>query len=99
MNRYVAGMFINCPPPNYYLGLPEYGESVMSSLSARKFFNLNGLKTRMELAFDYNLQIGIEGYANLAACLNHYVRRLKPNERNNGKKGGKNSNLELRRPR
>jgi hypothetical protein len=67
-----------------YLGLPENGESVMSSLSARSFFNVNGIKTRMELAFDYNLQIGIEGYVNLVNCLNHYVRRLKPNERNNG---------------
>ncbi len=67
-----------------YLGLSESGESVMASLTARNFFNINGIKTRMELAFDYNLQIGIEGYVNLALCLNHYVRRLKPNERNDG---------------
>ncbi len=67
-----------------YLGLSESGASVMASLSARNFFNVNSIKTRMELAFDYNLQIGIEGYANLALCLNHYVRRLKTNERNDG---------------
>jgi hypothetical protein len=67
-----------------YLGLSESGASVMASLSARNFFNVHGIKIRMELAFDYNLQIGIEGYVNLALCLNHYVRRLKPNERNDG---------------
>jgi hypothetical protein len=38
----------------------------------------------MELELDYNLTLSLQGYADLVRCLNHYVRRLKPNERNNG---------------
>jgi hypothetical protein len=35
---------------------------------------------------EYNIQLSIPAYADLVRCLNHYVRRLKPNERNNGSK-------------
>jgi hypothetical protein len=67
-----------------YLGLAETGFSAMAQLTARDFFNVNGVKTRIELAMDYNLDLSVEGYVDLVRCLNHYVCRLKPNERNNG---------------
>ncbi len=38
----------------------------------------------MELELEYSLTLSLQGYADLVRCLNHYVRRLKPNERNNG---------------
>jgi hypothetical protein len=69
-----------------YLELPETGNSPMAHLTAREFFNVNGLKTRIELSMENNLHLTLTAYADLARCLNHYVRRLKPNERNNGSK-------------
>ncbi len=67
-----------------YLELPETGNSPLAYLTACDFFNVNGIKTRIEISMEYNLQLSISAYADLARCLNHYVRRLKPNERNNG---------------
>jgi hypothetical protein len=67
-----------------FLGLPENGTSPLTNLKAIDFFNVNGVKTKLELAIDNNLDLSIPGYADLVRCLNHYVRRLKPNERNNG---------------
>jgi hypothetical protein len=67
-----------------FLELPENGVSPLANLRARDFFNVNGIKTRQELAFDCNLDLSLNGYADLVRCLNHYVRRLKPNTRNNG---------------
>jgi hypothetical protein len=75
----------NKEPLNFsYLELPESGNNALAFLTAIEFFNVNGVKTRMELELDYNLTLGLQGYADLVRCLNHYVRRLKPNERNNG---------------
>ncbi len=45
-----------------YLGLAETGFSAMAQLTARDFFNVNGVKTRIELALDYNLDLSVEGY-------------------------------------
>jgi hypothetical protein len=67
-----------------YLGLPEYGTSPFTRLRAIDFFNVNGVKTKLELLIEFNLDLSLVGYADLVRCLNHYVRRLKPNERNNG---------------
>jgi hypothetical protein len=67
-----------------YLGLPENGTSPFTGLKAIDFFNVNGVKTKLELLIDFNLDLSLAGYADLVRCLNHYVRRLKPNERNNG---------------
>ncbi len=67
-----------------YLGLPETGDSIINSLTAKDFFNVQGLKSRLELLIDFQLDISLEGYAALARCLNHYVNRLRPNARNNG---------------
>jgi hypothetical protein len=67
-----------------FLELPETGFSPLANLKARDFFNVNGIKRRQELAFDCDLNLSLTGYADLVRCLNHYVRRLKPNTRNNG---------------
>jgi hypothetical protein len=75
----------NKEPLNFtYLELPESGNNALAFLTAREFFNVNGVKTRKELELDYNLILSLQGYADLVRCLNHYVRRLKANERNNG---------------
>jgi hypothetical protein len=67
-----------------YLGLPETGNSIINSLTAKDFFNVQGLKSRLELLIDFRLDISLDGYAALARCLNHYVNRMRPNTRNNG---------------
>jgi len=67
-----------------YLGLSETGNSIINSLTAKDFFNVQGLKSRVELLIDFRLDISLDGYAALARCLNHYVNRMRPNTRNNG---------------
>jgi hypothetical protein len=67
-----------------YLFLQEAGDCVITRMTAREFFNVNGLKTRLELLIDCGLDIPLEGYVRLVRCLNHYVTRLKPNTRNDG---------------
>jgi hypothetical protein len=67
-----------------YLSLPEAGDCIITRLSAREFFNVNGIKTRLELLIDGGLDIPLEGYVRLVRCLNHYVNRLRPNTRNDG---------------
>jgi hypothetical protein len=67
-----------------YLMLPEAGDCAINKLTAREFFNVNGIKTRLELLIDSGIDIPLEGYVRLARCLNHYANRLRPNTRNNG---------------
>ncbi len=69
-----------------YLDLQETGNSLLAFRTALEFFNVNGIKTRIELSMEYNIQLSTPAYADLARCLNYYVRRLKTNERNNGSK-------------
>jgi hypothetical protein len=70
---------------NYsYLELDETAHCRLSQLKARDFFNVNGLKTKLELLFEFGINFTITGYARLCQCLNHYVRRLRPKNRNNG---------------
>jgi hypothetical protein len=38
----------------------------------------------LELQFDYGINLTVAAYAKLASCLNNYVRKLRPNNRNNG---------------
>ncbi len=56
----------------------------MCSLTAKEFFNVNGLRTRQDLYLTYGIDISVDGYVLLARCLNHYVQRIRPNARNNG---------------
>jgi hypothetical protein len=64
--------------------LPEAGDCSITSLTARDFFNVYGVKTRLELLIDCGLDIPVEGYVRLVRCLNHYVTRIRPNARKDG---------------
>ena len=55
-------------------------------MEAKDFFNVNGVKTRLELNLDYGINLSINGYSRTVTCLNHYVRRLRPRLNNNGSK-------------
>jgi hypothetical protein len=60
---------------------------------------VNGLKTRIELNMDYRVNLSIESYVKIATCLNHFVRRMRPNARNNGSSLSLSENfLHLKRP-
>jgi hypothetical protein len=67
-----------------YLEIDENSMNRIAYLRAWEFFNVNGLKTKLELQFDYGITLTVSGYAKLASCLTHYVRKLRPNNRNNG---------------
>jgi hypothetical protein len=67
-----------------YLETDENDIKILARVPASGFFNVNGLKTRIELNMDYGVNLSIESYVKLAACLNHFVRRMRPNARNNG---------------
>jgi hypothetical protein len=67
-----------------YLELDENRHNPITGLEAKDFFNVNGLKTRVELNVMYGVNLSINGYSRLATCLNHYVRRLRPRISNNG---------------
>jgi hypothetical protein len=67
-----------------YLEIDENDTKILSRLPAKGFYNVNGLKTRIELNMDYRVNLSIESYVKIATCLNHFVRRMKPNARNNG---------------
>jgi hypothetical protein len=67
-----------------YLGLREGIFNPICSMLAKEFFNVNGLRTRLDLNLTYGLDISVEGYVALSRCLNHYVLRIRPNARNNG---------------
>ncbi len=67
-----------------YIGLPETRNSIINSLRAKDFFNVQGLKSRLELLIDFRLDISLDGYAALARFLNHYVNCMRPNTRNKG---------------
>ncbi len=91
LNAYILGnpLFFGGPGDKgtlnlSYLFLPEAGDCRISGITAREFFNVNGIKTRLELLIDSGLDIPVEGYVRLVRCLNHYVTRLRPNARNDG---------------
>jgi hypothetical protein len=51
-----------------YLELDEYIETPLSRLRAMDFFNVNGVKTKLELFIEFNLDLTLSGYAKLVAC-------------------------------
>jgi hypothetical protein len=53
-------------------------------MTAMDFFNVNGLKTRMEVINEYGFNLSVEAYAKIAKALNYFVRKMRPNNRNNG---------------
>jgi hypothetical protein len=67
-----------------YLDIREGTSHPVCFLTAKEFFDNNGLRTRMDLAITYGLEISVESYVLLARCLNHYVARIRANRMNNG---------------
>jgi hypothetical protein len=67
-----------------YLMLSEASDCNITGMTAQDFFNVHGVKTRLELLIDSGLDIPVEGYVRLVCCLNHYVTRIRPNARNDG---------------
>jgi hypothetical protein len=58
--------------------------NALCSLMAKEFFNVNGLRTRLDLNLTYGMDISVDGYVLLTRCLNHYIQRIRPNARNYG---------------
>jgi hypothetical protein len=82
-----------------YLETSESNLKILSRIPAHEFFNVNGIKTRIELNMDSGANLSIETYVKLASCLNHFVRRMRPNNRNNGSSISISENfLHLKRP-
>jgi hypothetical protein len=52
-----------------YLELDETASCRISQLKACEFFNVNGLKTRLELILQYGINLTLPGFANLALCM------------------------------
>ncbi len=69
---------------NKYLELDERIVNKISSMTAMDFFNVNGLKTRMEVIIEFGFNLSVEAYAKIATSLNYFVRKMRPNNRNNG---------------
>jgi hypothetical protein len=67
-----------------YLEMDERVANKLSSMTAMNFFNVNGLKTRMEVVLEFRFNLSINAYAKIATSLNYFVRRMRPNNRNNG---------------
>jgi hypothetical protein len=82
-----------------YLETSESNLKILSRIPAHEFFNVNGIKTRIELNMDSGVNLSIESYVKLVSCLNHFVRRMRPNNRNNGSSISISENfLHLKRP-
>ncbi len=69
-----------------YLSLNEGQCLPIASITALEFFDTNGIKSSTDLARDYGLELGIQGYERLVKCLNHFVSKLKINKSNDGSK-------------
>jgi hypothetical protein len=67
-----------------YLELDDRVAHKIASMTAMDFFNVNGLKSRVELLLDSGVMIPVPAYVKIAASLNHFVRKMKPNNRSNG---------------
>jgi hypothetical protein len=53
-------------------------------MTAIDFFNVNGLKSRMEILIEFGTTVPVPAYIKIASCLNHFVRKMRPNNRSNG---------------
>ncbi len=45
---------------------------------------MNGLKSRIEILIEFGTTVPVPAYIKIAACLNHFVRKMRPNNRSNG---------------
>ena len=53
-------------------------------MTAMDFFNVNGLKSRMEILIEFGTTVPVPAYIKIASCLNHFVRKMRPNNSSNG---------------
>jgi hypothetical protein len=67
-----------------YLELDERASHKISNMTAMDFFNVNGLKSRMEILIEFGITVPVPAYIKIASCLNHFVRKMQPNNRSNG---------------
>jgi hypothetical protein len=67
-----------------YLELDERAFHKIASMTALDFFNVNGLKSRLEILIEYGTTVPVPAYVKIASCLNHFVRKMQPNNRSNG---------------
>jgi hypothetical protein len=67
-----------------YLELDEWAVSKIAHMTAIDFFNVNGLKSRIEILIDSGTMVPLPAYAKIASRLNHFVRKMRPNRRSNG---------------
>jgi len=67
-----------------YLELDERAANKIAHMAAIDFFNVNGLKSRIEILIDSGFMIPLPAYVKIASCLNLFVRKMRPNGRSNG---------------
>jgi hypothetical protein len=67
-----------------YLELEESGFQKLACTSFEKFFNNDGIMTRVEMRVVLGIDLTISGYADLCKSLNLYVNRIRVNQLNNG---------------
>jgi hypothetical protein len=67
-----------------YLELDESGFQNLACTKFEKFFNDNGIMTRVEMRVILGIDLTISGYADLCKSLNLYVNRIRVNRLNNG---------------
>jgi hypothetical protein len=67
-----------------YLELDERASHKIANMTAMDFFNVNGLKSRMEILIEFGTTVPVPAYIKIASCLNHFVRKMRPNNRSNG---------------
>ncbi len=67
-----------------YLELDERAAHIIANMTAMDFFNVNGLKSRVEILIDFGIMIPVPAHVKIAASLNHFVLKMRPNNRSNG---------------
>ncbi len=67
-----------------YLELDERAVNKIAHMTALDFFNVNGLKSRIEILIESGTMVPLPANAKIASCLNHFVRKMRPNRRSNG---------------
>ncbi len=67
-----------------YLELDERAISKIAHMTAMDFFNVNGLKSRVEILIEFGTMVPVPAYVKIASCLTHFVRKMRPNNRSNG---------------
>jgi hypothetical protein len=67
-----------------YLELDKQAVNKIAHMMAMDFFNVNCLKSRVEILIKFGTTVPVPAYVKIASCLNHFVRKMRPNNRSNG---------------